>query len=655
MKNKIYIIFALFLGTFLFNIGISQAESDIGIYIDETEHTVVFPYEKSFRVVARIVNHISDTRIVRAEPQGEMPNGGHLLIPIGEYRLEPGQEAHMVAVFEVGPADNSNNSEIRIPIRFKWEGGEETFEFTIENKNLPFRDKKDELSNVEFIILDKYSNEEIKDATITALLPSGMEQVQAIYNNEKYELDIPSNEYLERIKSEYKIDLENTGYFLQISKAGYKNYLKSNFLPKKGEDKRTLALEPLDKVGNYKLEETVKSGYSVWWIKSSANGNYIAASQGAHGQEGIEPPSYSKVLLLSEEGKKIWENEVGGECWGLDISFDGNYIASGCHDGKIYVWNRSGKKLWEYANENGNQVRWVKFSPDSKYLLSGPVNNRPEESGIFNVATGELKWSYYTGDYLREGVFSSDGKTTYFDSANGIIHALNTETGKLKWSGNGDHYIPFMFYLSESTKQIYTTGKGLAFTALESDTGKFRWQTSVDQTITAANTASDGSIVGVTVGGMIYKLNKIGEIEWARHYGGVGHNGVHYTDNGQYILLGGPNTTLLDGDGNVLWQRDSEKEIEMTGPAEQWTGGSNDVWMNEDASLLVLGGDDGDIEFYKGKVIDGENNLRSNNNENNLDRGKEIKLPPTPFLLALGILVVFLTVIILIIVKMRKK
>jgi len=671
MKNKIFILL-IFIAIFLFSFSKAKAADDIEIYINETEHTIAFPYEKSFRAVVKIINNSNEVKSVKVTPAGEMPSGGNISIATGEYKLEPRQEAHCVIVFKV--AQNSTNGlGTSIPLRFSWDGGEERQIFIIKSKILPFKNKNDDLSQSEFEIYDKGSNEKIKDASIIALLPSGMEQIIASNNDGKYTLQLPSSEYLKKIKEDYKIDLENTGYFLQVSKDGYKSYLKSNFSPKKGEDKRILALEPLNKVGDYKLEETVKSGYSVWWIKSSANGNYIAVSQGAHGKEGIEPPLYSKVLLLSEEGKKIWENEVGGECWGLDISADGNYIASGCHDGKIYLWERSGKKLWEYTNENGNQVRWVKFSPNSKYLLAGPVNSKAEESGIFDVITGELKWSYYTGDYLRAGSFSFDGKTTYFDSANGIIHALDTEQGELKWVGNGDHYIPSMFALSESTKQIYTAGKGLAFTALESNTGKFRWQTLVDQTITAADVADDGSIVGVTVGGMIYKLNKLGEIEWSRYYGGVGHNGVHYTKNNQYILLGGSNATLLDGDGNVLWQKNPNIEIDMIGPAEQWTGGANDVWMNEDASLIILGGDDGNIEFYKGKVIDGKNNLKQvigpyardmekdsgiledfkfNENRNT---GKEIKLPPIPLLLALGVLAAVLIIIIVLVARIRKR
>ena len=107
--------------------------------------------------------------------------------------------------------------------------------------------------------------------------------------------------------------------------------------------------------------------------------------------------------------------------------------------------------------------------------------------------------------------------------------------------------------------------------------------------------------------GMAYGINADSSFRWARRYGGVGHNGVHYTSNGDFALLGGPNPTLFDGNGNVLWQRENDAPVVMTGPAEQDTGGANAVWISENASLIILGGDDGEITFYQGQIKAGDN------------------------------------------------
>jgi hypothetical protein len=177
----------------------------------------------------------------------------------------------------------------------------------------------------------------------------------------------------------------------------------------------------------------------------------------------------------------------------------------------------------------------------------------------------------------------------------------------MQWLGSGDHVIPFLLGINEQLGLVVSSGKGRAFTALDLTDGSHRWQTVVDQTVTAARMADDGSVVGATVGGMAYGINADGSLRWTRRYGGVGHNGVHYTSNGHYALLGGPNPTLFDSYGNILWQREKDAPVAMTGPAELDTGGANAVWVSEDASLVILGGDDGEITFYQGQVKTGGN------------------------------------------------
>jgi outer membrane protein assembly factor BamB len=249
----------------------------------------------------------------------------------------------------------------------------------------------------------------------------------------------------------------------------------------------------------------------------------------------------------------------------------------------------------------------MEFSPDSKYLMTGPVNNTPEEQALIESDTGNIIWTFNTGAYMREARFSEDGKTVYLASGNGTLYAIDVTTGNKKWLGSGDYYIPFVLGLSESAGTIIASGKGRAFTALDLDNGKQKWQSTVDQTTTAGEVAEDGSVVGGTVGGMGYGIDKDGDIIWARKYGGVGHNAVYYTRNGNYSIFGGPNPTLFDSEGNVLWQREPDKEIQMSGPNDINTGAAYDTWMSGDGKLLIIGGDDGNIEFYKGEVKEGSN------------------------------------------------
>ncbi len=609
-------------GMIFYLINATAATSGLEISVNSTEHTVVMPYEKSFRFIATIKNNGNTTEKVSVQPPepDAVPKDWHLLSPVGQYELTPGQEINYIAVFEPGEIEFQEGVKckqgkcfqeeetVTAPFEFSWEGGSQKFDVTVVTKHLSWKDKKDDLSNVNLSVVDKNTNKPISGATISVILASGMEQEEAEEEGQEYEIDIPSGDYLKKLSDEYKIDQTNKGYFLQVSRQSYKSYFESNWLPKEGDSEKTISLEPLEKVGEYELKKTINSGFCIWWIKASDDNKFFAFSQGTHGTPDMQSPDKTKVLLTDADGNTIWENTTGGECWGLDISPNGEYVAAGCHDGNIYVWDKDGNQLWQYKSGENSRVRWVKFSPNSNSLLAGPVENQPEKSGLFDVKSGNLRWSFFTGDWLREGRFSSDSNTVYLASANGTLYALDASSGSLKWLGAGDYYIPFMLGINEENSLAVAAGKGRTFTALNLANSQRKWQTAVDQTITAGGMAKNGSCVGATVGGMGYGVSKDGDFIWTRSYGGVGHNGVFYTKGGDYSLFGGPNPTLFDSKGNVLWQREPDKKIEMTGPVEINTGGAYAVWVSDDGSLLILGGDDGNISFYKGEVKQGKNN-----------------------------------------------
>jgi WD40 repeat protein len=588
-----------------------DAGSEIEITTASTEHTVVIPFEKSFRFIVTIKNNGTTAEVIVPKCGQGIPPDWHLLTPAGQYQLAPGQAIDYVAIFEPNITPQSKEETVNVPFSFSWDGGSKQFEVTVKTKILSDSDLQNEDVKATISVLDKSNNTPVPDAFVVATLPSSLESYWARPGEDGYELILPSGDYLGKLANEYMIDHTSIGYYLQIYAEGYKAYFESDYLPR-ADDSKTIKLESLNQVGEYKEHNTIESGYSIWWIKASADGKFIAFSQGAHGQPGIEPPDQTKVVLTDGNGELLWERQTGGECWGLDISPDGQYVATGCHDGNIYLWDKDGEEVWKHNSAEGRdgelRVRWVKFSPDGNYLLSGPVAMNPGDVGLFEVNSGKLLWSFGTGDWLREARFSVDGKTAYLSSTNGTVYAVDAATGKSKWLGSGGHAVPFLLGINEQIGVAVSSGKGRAFTALDLTDGSRKWQTVVDQTVTAAGMAGDGSIVGATVGGMAYGVNPDGSFKWMRKYGGVGHNGVHHTSSGDYALLGGPNPTLFDSNGNVLWQREKDKPVAMTGPAEQDTGGANAVWVSEDASLIVLGGDDGKITFYKGSVKAGDNN-----------------------------------------------
>ncbi|MDD5703259.1 MAG: PQQ-binding-like beta-propeller repeat protein [Dehalococcoidales bacterium] len=620
----------LILSTFIFSAP-ANGGSNIEITPNATEHTVVIPFEKSFRFIATIKNNGSTTEIINMTRGSGIPQDWHLLAAAGQYKLDPGQSIDYIAVSEPNVSSESKEQTVKVPFSFFWDGGSEEFEVTVSTKILSYQDLQNESIRTNVSVLDKSNGEPVSGAHVLATLPSGIDSYSATTVQDGYEISLPSSDYIKKTVGDYQIDHTSTGYYFQVYAQGYQCYFESDYLPGDG-DPKIVELEPLDQAAQYSLQETIESGYSIWWIRASADSKYFAFSQGAHGQPGREPPDQTKIVMTYSSGSVIWERPTGGECWGLDISSGGEYVAAGCLDGRIYLWDKNGQEVWRHnsgeGREGGVLVRWVKFSPDGSYLLSGPVATNNGDAGLFEVSSGNLLWSFSTGDWLREARFSANGKTVYLSSGNGTVCAVDSTSGELVWIGSGNHVIPFLLGINEQEELVVSSGKGRAFTALDSTDGSRQWQVVIDQTVTSAQMANDGSIIGSTVGGMTYGVNHDGSLRWARRYGGVGHNGVHYTKNGKYVLLGGPNPTLFDSNGNVLWQREKDIRIQMTGPAEQDTGGANAVWVSEDASLIILGGDDGRIDFYRGEVTTGDNTYSQLSGMGLA--GHEVNPPPQP-------------------------
>jgi len=618
MKNRagFFVVFliSVIIFTSLYAPGVKPiyAEDALSVTFNSDNHTILFPLEKSFRFVCVVKNNSSNQVDFSANlPKGQdkntaSPNTNQftILATEGFYRLDPGEETELSITFEAQSSRDSQPITMETVLTIESGGAKKEIPITIKTEYLDNSALAQDECRVNVRVLSKDNKSPITDAVVLAITPSGHEKIVGEPSGDEYLLRLINGEKLKGYCEKYQVDHKYQGYYLNVFAPGYTSYFESGYLPV--EETKEIYLEKLAEVGQYGKTAEIETGYSIWWIRSSKDGRYFAFSQGTHGGPDIPEPKETRVVYADSAGKVLWEKTVPGQCWGLDISSNANYVAAGCMSGNIYMWDREGNEVLNYSTDN-SPVRWVKFSDDEKYLLAGPVEKRSENAGIFDVESRKLLWSYYIDGYLRQGKFSNDGKTVYLASSSGGLFALGTADGKLAWSALTGYFIPFILGQSDSAGIIVSAGKGRVFNATSINSGERLWLSSIDQTITAGGVDINGNTLGASVGGMVYLLNEKGDVKWARSYGGVGHNGAFITQNGGYVLLGGPNPTLFDKNGNILWQREKGKAIEMTGPNTINTGDANCVWMSDDGSLLILGGDDGLVEFYSGIVKKGEN------------------------------------------------
>ena len=178
----------------------------------------------------------------------------------------------------------------------------------------------------------------------------------------------------------------------------------------------------------------------------SSDGKYIVAAN--------TQGSGKKIYLFNnsyQSGNKTaeWSHDFGGpNVNAIDIAYnpyDGHYyIAVGCDDNKLYLFNETQGQVW--VNDTTASVNRVKISYDGEFILA---SNTPDyEVYLFNKTAQNPKkflWNYTVGHYIADIDISGDGQYIvigdYFmgPGSHSSIHYLNNTPSLSKqpiWEAN---------------------------------------------------------------------------------------------------------------------------------------------------------------------------------------------------------------------------
>lgn len=250
--------------------------------------------------------------------------------------------------------------------------------------------------------------------------------------------------------------------------------------------------------------------------------------------EARHPPEIGgagSLARVGPDGTVRWRRALGDECWGMDVSVDG-LIATGCHDGRVSVFDGDGVELWSRESQRARALynRWVTFSPDGTTLLTGPLTDDAE---LLDARTGATRWGYSyvpddgspRPDILRSAAFEPDGSQVLLGFAGGLLAGVAVADGSEIWKGGYVGEFPLLLE-SDAAGNVYLAGKGREFASYSSD-GTERWRTPVYEAVTTATRRSllgdgeDGVVVGHTVNGSIYALRaSTGRMLWWHKVGG---------------------------------------------------------------------------------------------------------------------------------------
>jgi len=177
------------------------------------------------------------------------------------------------------------------------------------------------------------------------------------------------------------------------------------------------------------------------------------------------------LYALNSDGTLKWkvENLDGGRVSGPVVGTDGTIYATG--SGKVHAFDKNGNKLWESDKDTASSLTPSLSSDGTIY-----VGTSGGKVYAINSSTGKTKWSYQTGQnpdftgnpkdpqfgVLATIVIGADG-IIYVGAMDGVMHALNTD-GSVLWKyttgDNINENCPAIgpdgsLYFSSADKYIY--------------------------------------------------------------------------------------------------------------------------------------------------------------------------------------------------------
>src|SRR5262249_49364819 len=120
----------------------------------------------------------------------------------------------------------------------------------------------------------------------------------------------------------------------------------------------------------------------------------------------------------------------------VTISPDGKFVAAGGHDGKLWLWDSTGKKVFDVLAQSPpkgkeelttNVVYSLAFSPDGKQIALGGSDPK---GCIFQASDGKFLRNYlgHTGAITGQ-VFPPAGQILFTTSKDRTVKAFNPAAG----------------------------------------------------------------------------------------------------------------------------------------------------------------------------------------------------------------------------------
>ena len=219
---------------------------------------------------------------------------------------------------------------------------------------------------------------------------------------------------------------------------------------------------PARTMADYTNTGSIQLGLAAYAWDASTDGSVIATVPFHSGLADGVIASRSFVNVFTSTGTFLWKFELKGETPAIDVSDDGQYIATTRRPddqlgmplvtgGEVIVLNRTGELLRTFERVTRSMSPWgpedrqpfyteVRISHDNKYIALGDGDGG---LSLFELATGKELWHTFLKGQVRRIDFDTNDARLFASAGDGYLRAFDL-TGALLWKTWVDSWLPSM-------------------------------------------------------------------------------------------------------------------------------------------------------------------------------------------------------------------
>lgn len=298
------------------------------------------------------------------------------------------------------------------------------------------------------------------------------------------------------------------------------------------------------------LSLRMADGTVKWQYPEKADAKHLLYSSPVVLEDKILVGDYGGVLrsINPNTGTLLWTFEEADNRYIASPVVTGDQIFAASMDGTLYALNQNGVLQWKFETKAG---LWVSPVANGDMVYQSSMDKKLY---ALKKSDGSLVWEADMGAAsVTVPVLSEDASTLYVNTFSNKIIALETATGKVKWETPTNDTVwsqPFLvdglLYFGDNAGNVYS---------LDASTGSVKWTITLTGAVISGGVALADGLVFASENGEVVMLSTDGAKVWTRTVTGQLYSNLVAVEDRVLVpvMKGDQLLVCFDSNGNQVW------------------------------------------------------------------------------------------------------